>query len=56
MNSLALLYPVGLPRTPKGVVIEGRGVVPDLDVKLTRAELLEGKDAQLEAAVEHFKD
>jgi len=56
INSLALLYPVVLPRTPKGVVIEGRGVVPDLDVKLTRAELMEGKDAQLEAAIEHFKD
>jgi len=54
MNSLALLYPVGLSRTPKGIVIEGRGVIPDLDVKLTRAELLEGKDAQLEAAIQHL--
>jgi carboxyl-terminal processing protease len=54
MNWLALLYPVGLSRTPKGVVIEGRGVIPDLDVKLTRAELLEGKDAQLEAAIQHL--
>jgi len=54
MNSLALLYPVGLSRTPKGVVIEGRGVAPDLEVKLTRAELLTGSDAQLEAAIQHF--
>jgi C-terminal processing protease CtpA/Prc len=45
MNSLALLYPVGLARTPKGVVIEGRGVSPDMEVNLTRAEQV----AQLEA-------
>jgi C-terminal processing protease CtpA/Prc len=44
-----------LSRTPKGVVIEGRGVAPDLEVKLTRAELLEGSDAQLEAAIQHFE-
>ena len=55
MNSLALLYPVGLSRTPKGVVIEGRGVTPDLEVKLTRAELLKGSDAQLEAAIQHLR-
>jgi carboxyl-terminal processing protease len=54
MNSLALLYPVGLSRTPKRIVIEGRGVIPDFDVKLTRAELLEGKDARLEAAIQHL--
>jgi carboxyl-terminal processing protease len=55
MNSLALLYPVGLSRTPKGVVIEGRGVKPDLEVKLTRAELLKGSDAQLEGAIQHLR-
>jgi C-terminal peptidase prc len=54
MKSLALLYPVGLPRTPNGIVIEGRGVTPDLDVKLTRAELLKGSDSQLEAAIQHI--
>ena len=36
------------------IVIEGRGVIPDLDVKLTRSGLLEGKDAQLEAAIQHL--
>jgi len=55
MNSLALQYPIGLSRTPKGEVIEGRGVIPDLDVKLTRAELLKGKDTQLEAAIQHIR-
>jgi len=50
-----LLYPVGLPRTPKGEVIEGRGVIPDVEVDLTRAELLKGRDSQLEAAMRHIR-
>jgi C-terminal processing protease CtpA/Prc len=54
MKSIALLYPVGLPRTIKGV-IEGRGVMPDIDVRLTRAELLEGKDSQLDTAIRHIR-
>lgn len=45
-----LVYPVGQTRTPKGVVLEGRGVIPDIEVNLTHAELLSGKDSQLEAA------
>ena len=36
-------------------MIEGRGVIPDLDVRLTRAELLEGKDSQLDAAILHIR-
>jgi carboxyl-terminal processing protease len=48
-------YAVALPRTPKGVVIEGRGVIPDLEVDLTREGLLRGEDAQLAAAVRHIK-
>jgi C-terminal processing protease CtpA/Prc len=54
MKSIALLYPVGLPRTVKGV-IEGRGVMPDIEVRLTRAELLEGKDSQLDTAILHIR-
>jgi len=46
-----LVYAVGQPRTPKGVVIEGRGVIPDKEVSLTRAGLLAGNDEQLSAAV-----
>jgi carboxyl-terminal processing protease len=38
-------------KTPKGVLIEGRGVIPDVEVKYDRASLLAGRDAQLEAAV-----
>lgn len=50
-----LIYPYGQPRTPNGIVIEGRGVIPDKEVNLTRKALLAGHDAQLEAAVEYIK-
>jgi len=52
----ALLYPVGQPRTPKGIVVEGRGVIPDIEVSLTRQDLLKGKDSQLEAAINYIKN
>jgi carboxyl-terminal processing protease len=42
-------------KTPKGVLVEGRGVKPDVEVKLTRRALLEGRDPQLEAALEQVK-
>jgi len=38
-------------QTPKGILIEGRGVIPDIEVRLTRRALLEGRDPQLEAAL-----
>jgi carboxyl-terminal processing protease len=38
-------------RTTSGTLIEGRGVAPDVEVKHTRASLLAGRDAQLEAAI-----
>ncbi len=37
--------------TTAGVQLEGRGVLPDEQVSLTRASLLVGQDAQLEAAL-----
>jgi carboxyl-terminal processing protease len=51
-----LIYAAGEPRTPKGVVVEGRGVIPDLEVNLTRAGLLRGEDAQLDAAIQYVKN
>jgi len=44
-------YAVGDFKTPKGTLIEGLGVKPDIEVKLNRRALLEGRDAQLDAAV-----
>jgi carboxyl-terminal processing protease len=42
-------------KTPKGVLIEGRGVTPDVEARYDRASLLAGRDAQLEAAVEQIR-
>jgi len=36
---------------PDGTRIEGRGVIPDVVVPLTRADLVAGRDAPLEAAI-----
>jgi len=44
-------YAIGDFKTPKGTLIEGRGVLPDVPVKLARAALLAGRDMSLEAAV-----
>ena len=41
-------------KTPKGVLIEGRGVIPSIEVKWNRASLLAGRDAQLETAIERL--
>ena len=48
-------YAVGDFKTPKGTLIEGRGVIPNLEVKLTRAALLAGRDLPLEAAVRELQ-
>jgi carboxyl-terminal processing protease len=45
-------YAIGDFKTPKGTLIEGRGVAPDVESKLTRRALLEGRDPQLDAATE----
>jgi carboxyl-terminal processing protease len=50
-----MVYAYGLPRTPGGVVIEGRGVIPNTAVSLSRAELLKGNDSQLNAAIEYIQ-
>lgn len=46
-----LQYAIGEYRTPKGIVLEGRGVQPDARVEVTRRELLAGRDPALEKAV-----
>jgi carboxyl-terminal processing protease len=50
-NGDLLIHAWGDFVTGTGVRIEGRGVVPDVPVALTRASLLEGRDATLEAAL-----
>jgi carboxyl-terminal processing protease len=41
-------------KTPKGVLIEGRGIIPDIEVKWNRNSLLSGRDMQLESAIEQI--
>jgi carboxyl-terminal processing protease len=48
----ALVYVVSNFQTPNGTVLEGRGVIPDIVVRLSRAGLLRGHDAPLERATE----
>jgi carboxyl-terminal processing protease len=50
-----LLYAYADFVTAKGVSLEGRGVIPDVEVKLTRASLLRNDDPQLEAAINYIK-
>lgn len=48
-------YAIADFKTPKGMLIEGRGVIPDLEVKLDRASLLAGRDVQLDAGIEQLR-
>lgn len=48
-------YAIGDFKSPRGTLIEGRGVIPDIEVKPSRAALLKGSDPQLDAAVEQVK-
>jgi carboxyl-terminal processing protease len=50
-NGAMLVYPYAQSVRPDGSVIEGHGVTPDIEVKLDRASLAQGRDVQLEAAV-----
>ncbi len=42
-------------KTPNGILIEGRGVVPDIVVNWNRVSLLAGRDEQLETAVRQLR-
>lgn len=48
----ALQYVVSSFETPKGVTLEGRGVLPDMIVETSRKDLLSGHDKVLEKAIE----
>jgi carboxyl-terminal processing protease len=54
LNGASLMYAFAQPMTQDGKVIEGHGVVPDIEVKLDRTLLLQGRDSQLEKAIEYI--
>lgn len=43
-------YAISDYRSPKNVLVEGKGVTPDIEVKQTREDLLKGNDLPLQAA------
>jgi carboxyl-terminal processing protease len=51
-NGDAFQYVFASYRSAKGQVLEGRGVIPDVQAPPTRAALLRGEDSALEAAVD----
>lgn len=55
-NDALLGYPVAQLVTSDGRVLEGVGVTPDVTVALDRDQLLEGIDAQLQAAIDFIRE
>jgi carboxyl-terminal processing protease len=55
-NGTSFLYLTAQSLTPDGIVLEGRGVIPNIVVRPDRQALLHGKDAQLDRAVEYIKN
>jgi C-terminal peptidase prc len=53
-NGAIVVHPNVEHSAPDGAVLEGRGVKPDVEVHLTREALLQGRDPQLEAAVQRL--
>lgn len=51
-----LFFPYAQSQLPDGYVIEDNGIIPDMEVNLERSELLQGIDAQLEAAIEYARE
>jgi C-terminal processing protease CtpA/Prc len=54
-NGALLMYPLAQTRTADGTVLEGHGVVPDIQVELDGEQLLQGIDSQLEAAIAYLE-
>lgn len=48
-------YAVADYRSPKNVLVEGRGVTPDIAVAPDRKAMIDGRDVQLEAAIKSIK-
>ena len=54
-NGAFLMYTIGRNFTPDGTILEDVGVTPDIEVALDRRALLEGRDVQIDAAVEQVR-
>jgi C-terminal processing protease CtpA/Prc len=54
-NGATFMYPIEQTRTADGTILEGRGVIPDIQIELDRDLLLQGIDSQLEAAIDYIE-
>ncbi len=54
-DSLVLVHPTLIIKTNQGINLEGIGVKPDIVVTLDQKLLAEGRDSQLEAAIDYLK-
>jgi len=54
-NGGVFMYPVAQLSTPDGTILEGQGVIPDIEVGLKREMLLKGIDSQLDAALRYIQ-
>ena len=54
-NGAIFMYPVAQLATPDGIVLEGHGVVPDMEVGLNREMLLKGVDSQIDSAIRYIE-
>jgi carboxyl-terminal processing protease len=53
-NGLSFMYPFLQPIPINGYIVENNGVVPDIKIDINSNSLLEGKDSQVEAAIEYI--
>jgi carboxyl-terminal processing protease len=54
-NGASFMYLKAQSLTPDGIVLEGRGVIPDITAPLDRAALLEDRDTQIERAIAYLE-
>jgi C-terminal processing protease CtpA/Prc len=49
------MFPIKQSITANGTVLEGHGVIPDIEVALGRTQLLQSIDSQIIAAIKYLK-
>jgi len=54
-DSISLVIPIYKLEYLNGYNPENSGIIPDIEIKLKRIDLLNGKDTQLEKAIEYLK-
>ena len=54
-NGASLIGKIKQPVTANGTVLEGHGVIPDIEIALERIQLRQGVDSQLMVAIKFFK-